>query len=93
METLRQFAEAMEEEGPFFLGKEPSLVDFVMAPRAVRLWIFDHWKGGLGMPRPGKFEDDKAWSQWRRWLAAIKDRKSIKETTSDREHYIPIYKR
>ena len=26
----------MDAEGPFFLGKEPSLIDFVVAPWAVR---------------------------------------------------------
>ena len=93
LETLRQFAEAMDEHGPFFLSKEPSLVDFVLAPWAVRLWIFDHWKGGLGMPSHGNSKDEKAWSKWRRWLAAIQDRKSIRETMSDKEHYIPIYQR
>ena len=93
LDTLRIFAEAMDEGGPFFLGKEPSLVDFVLAPWAVRLWIFDHWKGGLGMPEEGKSSDESAWFKWRKWLAAIQERKSIRETTSDREHYIPIYQR
>jgi len=93
LKILRQFGEAMDEDGPFFLGKKPSLVDFALAPWAVRLWIFNHWKGGLGMPSPGKSSDERAWSKWRRWLAAIQDRKSIRETTSDKEHYIPIYER
>ncbi len=30
------FAKEMDESGPFFLGREPSLVDFVVAPWAVR---------------------------------------------------------
>lgn len=91
LETLRQFAEAMEEEGPFFLGKEPFLVAFVMAPWAVRLWIFDRWKGELGISNHSKSGDEDAWYKWRRWMAAIQYRKSIKETTSDKEHYTPIY--
>lgn len=54
LDTLRQFGEAMDEEGPFFLGKDPTLVDYVLAPWAVRLWIFDHFKeGGLGLPDEG----------------------------------------
>ena len=32
LDTLRQFAEAMESEGPFFIGQEPTLIDFIMAP-------------------------------------------------------------
>jgi len=62
---------------------------------AVRLWVFDHFKeGGLGVPEEGKGgEDEKAWARWRKWLAAVESRKSLKETTSDREHYLPIYQR
>ena len=97
LSNLRQFAEAMEESGPFFFGKEPSLVDFVMAPWAIRLWVFDHFKsdhGGLGAPAEGEGgEHEKSWSRWRNWLAAIEERSSIKETTSEREKYLPIYQR
>ena len=60
----------------------------------VRLWVFDHFKGGLGVPvegQGGKFEN--VWARWRKWLSAIEQRKSIKETTSDAEHYLPIYQR
>ncbi|KAI4134404.1 MAG: hypothetical protein LQ347_001562 [Umbilicaria vellea] len=91
---LKEFVDEMNEEGPFFLGREPSLIDFLMAPWAVRLWVFDHFKGGLGIPEDGKGGlDEKSWSRWRKWLAAINERKSIKETTSERQHYLPIYQR
>ncbi|KAG6995690.1 hypothetical protein G7Y79_00043g079740 [Physcia stellaris] len=95
LDTLRQFAEAMDEEGPFFLGKDPTLVDYVLAPWAVRLWIFDHFKeGGLGLPGEGKGQqDEKSWARFRKWLGAIEGRKSIVETTSDRQNYLPIYQR
>ena len=79
----------MRAEGAYFLGGELSLIDIAIAPWAVRLWVFDHFKeGGLGVP-----EDEKAWARWRKWLAAVESRKSLKETTSDREHYLPIYQR
>jgi len=84
----------MHKDGPFFIGKEPTLVDFTMAPWAVRLWVFDHFKGGVGAPSEGKGGDKEAsWSRWREWLAAMQDRKSIKETTSEKEYYLPIYER
>lgn len=92
LKTLRQFAEAIEEEGPFFLGEELFLVDFVMAPWAVRLWIFDRWKGGRSISNHSNSVDADAWYKLRRLVAAIQDHKSIKETTSDKERYIPIYK-
>ena len=84
----------MDETGPFFFGEEPSLVDFVMAPWAIRLWVFDHYKGGLGAPTEGEGgENEKSWSQWRKWVTAIEARPSIKETTSEREKYLSIYQR
>ena len=94
LDYLRQFAEAMDPEGPFFLGKEPSLVDFVLAPWAVRLWVFDHFKEGLGIPDEGKGgEQEENWARWRKWYIAISERKSVKEITSEKEHYLPIYQR
>jgi glutathione S-transferase len=94
LDKVLQFADAMHKDGPFFIGKEPTLVDFTMAPWAVRLWVFDHFKGGVGAPSEGKGGDKEAsWSRWLEWLAAMQDRKSIKETTSEKEYYLPIYER
>ena len=91
---FEQFAEAMDEIGPFFLGKEPSLVGFVLAPGAVRLWVFDHYKGGLVMPAEGQGgAHGKSWSRWRKWLTTIEERRSIHNTTSEREDYLPLYQR
>jgi glutathione S-transferase len=94
LENLEQFAEAVDETGPFFLGKAPSLVDFALVPWAVRLWVFDHYKGGIGIPEQGQGgAEEKSWSKWRKWLATIGSRRSIKQTTSEKEHYPPIYQR
>ena len=94
LDTLTQFTQAMDQTGPFFGGEEPMLIDFVMAPWAVRLWVFDHFKGGIGIPDEEKGGDkEETWSRWREWLSAIEERKSIKETTSETEHYLPIYQR
>ncbi|KAI9685863.1 MAG: hypothetical protein M1822_004141 [Bathelium mastoideum] len=91
---LKEFAKEMDAEGPYFFGIEPSLVDFVLAPWAVRLWIFDHYKGGLGIPEKGQGgEDETVWARWKKWTTAIENRKSLKETTSDKEHFLPIYQR
>ena len=91
---LKQFADAMDEEGPFFFGKEPYLVDFALAPFAMRFWVFEQFKGGVGIPSEGQGgSDEKSWARWSKWASAIADRKSIKETMSDREHYVPIYKK
>lgn len=92
---LKAWTKEMHPEGPFFLGSSVSLPDLVLAPWAVRLWVFDEFKsGGLGIPVEGQGGSDEAvWSRWRKWLSAIEERKSIQETTSEMEYYLPIYKR
>ncbi|KAK0279620.1 hypothetical protein LTR35_000376 [Friedmanniomyces endolithicus] len=88
---LQEFAEEIDGEGPFFLGKEPTLVDFVVAPWIMRLWVFDHFKQGLGIPEGA--DEDAVWSRFKKWREALEERPSIKNTTSEREHYLPIYQR
>ncbi|MCJ1288054.1 hypothetical protein MMC26_007407 [Xylographa opegraphella] len=94
LNTLKDFTKAMDKDGPYFEGENPALVDFNMAPFALRLWVFDHFKGGAGVPAEGQGGDsEEIWSRWRKWLSAMANRRSIKETTSEREHYVPIYQR
>ncbi|KAI9815774.1 MAG: hypothetical protein M1827_002170 [Pycnora praestabilis] len=94
LDQLKEFARELDGEGPFFLGKEPTLIDFVIAPWAIRLWVFDEFKSGLGIPAKGKGgNDEEVWARWRTWLHAIENRRSLRETLSEREHYMPIYRR
>ncbi|KAI1464905.1 putative glutathione-S-transferase theta, GST [Daldinia caldariorum] len=91
---LLEFAREMDPRGPFFFGPELSLVDIVMIPWAVRLWVFEEFKGGLRVPEPGQGgPDEEAWARWRKWLDASSSRESVRKTTSEQEHYLPIYKR
>jgi len=58
------------------------------------MWVFDHFKGGLGIPAPGQGGDDEElWNRWRKWSDAVTSRKSVTETMSEQEHYMPIYQR
>ncbi|QIX00375.1 hypothetical protein AMS68_005892 [Peltaster fructicola] len=82
LEKLREFTKEMHPDGPYFLGKEPVLVDFIIAP-----WI--HFKG-KGVPESG---EDEVWTRFHKFEKAISERQSIKNTLSDREHYLPIYNR
>lgn len=82
----------MDKEGPWFLGSELSMIDLIMAPWAVRLWVFDKWKGGLQIPDDDKV-DDAVWKRWRQWLEKVENRPSVKETMSEEEHYLPLYER
>ncbi|KAH7026146.1 putative glutathione S-transferase [Microdochium trichocladiopsis] len=98
-DTLLTFARELVKgggPGPFFGGEDLGLVDIVLAPWAVRTWVLDEFKGGLAIPEPGSKEerdDQEAWARWRTWLDAVTNRDSVKNTTSEREHYLPIYKR
>ncbi|OJK03257.1 hypothetical protein ASPACDRAFT_1896817 [Aspergillus aculeatus ATCC 16872] len=96
LDTLKEFTRELHPQGPYFLGEELSLVDVVLAPWAVRLWVFDEFKGGLGVPAPGQAgseEEEGVWERWRRWVAAVEGRRSVRETLSEREWYLPIYRR
>ena len=94
LNNLKQFVEPMDAEGPFFAGKEPMLADFVLAPWCLRHWVFDHYKGGLGVPAEGQAgSDEPLWVRWRKWAHAIGQRRSLLETTSERQHYLPIFER
>ena len=78
----------MDPIGPFFLGSELSLIDLIIVPWAVRLWVFDHFKGGLQMPK------GEVWTKrWEKWLNKVQQRGSVVNTTSVHEHYLPIYER
>lgn len=91
---IKEFTKEMDKEGPFFGGKDFGLIDIQLAPWALRLWVFDHFKGGLGIPEEGKGdEDEQVWERWRKWSEAVTSRKSVKETMSSHEHYLPIYQR
>jgi glutathione S-transferase len=94
LDYIKDFVKAMDDKGPFFLGEEFGMVDVMIAPWAVRFWVFDHFKGGLGIPDEGKGGDDESvWGRWRKWLHAVSDKRSVRDTMSDKEHYLPIYQR
>ena len=82
------FTAEMDPTGPFFLGGELSLIDLIIAPWAVRLWVFDHFKGGLQTPK------GEVWAKrWEKWLNNLQERESVVNTTSEKKHYLPIYER
>ncbi|PLB45427.1 putative glutathione S-transferase [Aspergillus steynii IBT 23096] len=95
LDLLKQWARELHPEGPFFLGDQISLPDLVLGPWAIRLWVFDEFKvGGLGVPAEGQGgEDEAVWRRWRKWVKAIEERRSFRETMSDAQQYRPIYKR
>ena len=88
---IETFVREMDSEGgPWFLGDKFSLVDVALAPWAKRLFIIDHYKdGGSGVPGG----DGEVWERWGKWFDAVQERQSVKDTWSDDEAYIKVYKR
>ncbi|TGO63678.1 hypothetical protein BCON_0011g00180 [Botryotinia convoluta] len=86
--SLYEFTQEMHPIGPYFTGKEPCIVDYVLAPWALRIWIFDYFKGGLHLEELGELR-----GRWEKWVEAIEERKSIQMTLSATEYYLPIYER
>ena len=58
----------------------------------MRLWVFDHYKEGLGISEKAS-SGEQAWKKLKRWTEALEQRPSIKNTMSEKEHYLPIYQR
>ncbi|KAF9078304.1 thioredoxin-like protein [Rhodocollybia butyracea] len=90
---IREFTQEMDVKGPFFAGPDLGWIDIVVAPWMLRSWVFDYYKGGSGIPEEGQEGDDQVWKRYRKYNTAIHERRSIQETTSEREHYLPIYQR
>lgn len=95
LEQLRMLVREMDDTVPYFLGEDFSLVDAMLVPWAVRLFVIDHYKpGGVGLPEPEHGgPDEQDWVRWRVWFDAVHERKSVMETMSDTASYIEVYKR
>ncbi|KIW79308.1 hypothetical protein Z517_05920 [Fonsecaea pedrosoi CBS 271.37] len=94
LNALKTWISNADPEGPYFMGKDFTFGDVALAPWAVRMWVLDHFKGGVGIPPPGQGgEDEQLWNRWRKWFDVVSSRKSVTETMSDKEHYLPIYQR
>ncbi|TVY54593.1 Glutathione S-transferase omega-1 [Lachnellula suecica] len=88
LEQMKQLVQEMDAEGRYFLGKELTLIDLMIAPWAVRLWLFDHFKGGLNMPKGEPWVE-----RFEKWRQVVEKRDSVVDSTSEKEHYLPIYQR
>ncbi|EXJ92952.1 glutathione S-transferase [Capronia epimyces CBS 606.96] len=91
---IKTFVQEADPTGPFFLGDQFSMVDVMLAPWLCRLFLFDVFKGGLGIPAEGKGgADEPVWQRWRRWAKATEERQSVLDTLSERRQYIDAYRR
>ncbi len=91
---LKTFVAEMDGSGPWFLGDKFSLVDIMLAPWTMRLFLIDHYKsGGVGIPAASESGDDVSWARWHMWFDAITERQSVKDTWSTEDKYIAVYQR
>lgn len=90
---IKEWTCEMDLSGPYFMGGEPTLVDFIYAPWAMRAWVLNHFKGGDDVGFGAGDPDQPIWNRYHQWWRAMTERESIQGTTSDREHFMPIYKR
>ncbi|KAF3941022.1 hypothetical protein ABW19_dt0201574 [Dactylella cylindrospora] len=91
LENIKKFAEQLDPEGPFWLGNEVTLPDIIIAPWVVRNWVFDQFKDNNGDWPSAK--DGEIWARWDKYVKAIEELDAVKDTTSDKEHYLPLYQR
>ncbi|OAP54836.1 hypothetical protein AYL99_11284 [Fonsecaea erecta] len=91
---IKTFIKECDPQGPFFLGERFSLVDIMLAPWLCRMFLFDVYKGGIGVPEEGKAGDDEGvWQRWRKWAKAVGERESVLDTLSERDQYVEAYRR
>ncbi|EXJ54328.1 glutathione S-transferase [Cladophialophora yegresii CBS 114405] len=91
---IKTFVEALDPQGPFFLGERFSMVDIMLAPWLCRMFLFDVYKGGVGIPEEGQAgKDEEVWKRWSKWAKAVGERESVQDTLSDRDQYIDAYRR
>ncbi|CAK9008559.1 Glutathione S-transferase L3 (AtGSTL3) (GST class-lambda member 3) [Durusdinium trenchii] len=84
-QECRTFARAMSKDGPYFLGKEISMVDIALFPFWQRfLWVGRHYRG-LEMPK------DKEFERLQRWWEATCNRPAFKATLVCQDRLISSY--
>ena len=86
LDGLRKFAAAMSHAGPYFFGKELSLVDIALIPFALRIDILAHYRI-FSLPTDGSFDRLNV------WMDAWKSRPAVNATIAPQDKLIAIYKR
>lgn len=84
-QECRALANAMDTEGPYFLGQQFSLVDVAFAPFWQRmLWVGGHY---IGL----EFPDEPEFARIHVWWEACKQRESVKSTLVCKERLVASY--
>ncbi|KAF3212589.1 hypothetical protein TWF679_005778 [Orbilia oligospora] len=72
-------------------GRHDYIENVIIGPLVERYWVFDEFKGNGGNWPSAK--DGEIGARWEKYVSAIEGWQAIKDTTSDKEHYLPLYKR
>lgn len=73
---LKTFTSNMDEDAPYFFGKEPGAVDIALAPFALRIEILlSHYKGYI-LPDSGPI-----WKRYHQWWDTMRAFKPLTETS------------
>merc|ERR1712230_306562 len=84
-DEIAKIVDALDPQGPFFLGSQLSYVDIQFAPWMLRLTkVMKHYRG---------WPDPVLNSRWGRWLDAVENNEHVKNTTSLDDLYIDSYER
>ena len=72
--SLESFTQAMDPEGPFFMGESMGLVDIAYVPWSLRFYILNEYRG-FDIPKDGA-----KWERFQRWRDACEKHPSVLET-------------
>mmetsp|Transcript_31845 Transcript_31845/g.77605 ORF Transcript_31845/g.77605 Transcript_31845/m.77605 type:complete len:322 (-) Transcript_31845:6-971(-) len=87
-DACRTFAKEMasEAKGPFFMGKDFTMVDIAFAPFWQRiLWVGGHYRGL-------KFPEEESFSRLNTWWNAVSKRESVSRTLVCKPRLLSSYK-
>ncbi|KAK9805039.1 hypothetical protein WJX73_005676 [Symbiochloris irregularis] len=86
---ITEFVEAMDPEGPYFFGNWFSMVDAFLIPWLIRQPAALKQFKGFEIPKAGS----PVWDRWGLWMESCASRDSVKNTSSDQQHYLQILER
>lgn len=93
-ERIKAWIREADPHGPWWNGPEFTMADVALAPWVLRHWVFEHFGKDPKIPQSGHGgQDEGLWERWRTWVKAVEDRETVTKLMSDREHYLPIYRR
>jgi glutathione S-transferase len=90
---LEKYVRAMapSSSGPYFFGKQFTVVDIVLIPWVLRFSSVMKKYRNFDLPTSGGEGD--VWTRFKEWEDAVINRDSVKNTSSEEARYFDVYKR